>query len=323
MPTSSTPSQTNRCRRRRGRRDGDQRGGPGAVDAAPDVRRRPGRPGPGAVLGRHRRPAMAGHGHRRSTVGPWTASAPTWATSWAPGRSPLRRQHEWRTCSPNPECFVGTASRRCPATTAGSTPSGTTPDRCGSTTVRSAPSAWPGRASRRPRPRSSAGSSTSPRHSSYRLPELFADTGVLDRPAPYPASCRPQAWSSASAIALLSVTLGLDADVPGRTFTVRPNRFAPFGAVTLRGIRVGEYLVTVACSADGGVSVEGLPGGLHPPSVTCSGGRRECPGSAQAYPAGRPAARPRCQQCEPPEVGRLSSRTAGRTCALGEMASGQ
>jgi glycogen debranching enzyme len=93
----------------------------------------------------------------------------------------------------------------------------------------------------------------------YRFPELFADTGVLDRPAPYPASCRPQAWSSASAIALLSVTLGLDADVPGRTFTVRPNRFAPFGAVTLRGIRVGEHRVSVAVSGDGGVCVEGLP----------------------------------------------------------------
>ena len=49
--------------------------------------------------------------------------------------------------------------------------------------------------------------------SGYRWPELYSAEPVLGRPAPYPASCRPQAWAAASA-GLWSVPLGLRADLP-------------------------------------------------------------------------------------------------------------
>lgn len=96
----------------------------------------------------------------------------------------------------------------------------------------------------------------------YRLPELYADAGVLGRPVPYPAACRPQAWSAASAVALLTVALGLTVDVPTRSVTVRPPGTAPFGALTVAGIRVGDALVTVRVGRDGVVAVDGLPEGF-------------------------------------------------------------
>ena len=56
----------------------------------------------------------------------------------------------------------------------------------------------------------------------WRLPELFSGAGGASWPTPYPASCRPQAWSAAVAGALTQALLGLDADVPGGTVTVQP-----------------------------------------------------------------------------------------------------
>ena len=43
----------------------------------------------------------------------------------------------------------------------------------------------------------------------YRWPELYSGRPMMGRPAPYPASCRPQAWSAASAGVLVTVALGL------------------------------------------------------------------------------------------------------------------
>lgn len=93
----------------------------------------------------------------------------------------------------------------------------------------------------------------------YRFPELCSGTEVLGRPAPYPASCCPQAWSSASAVALLTVALGLEVDVPGRTVTVRPAPSLPFGPIRVQGLRIGGFTVDVAVDASGGVAVTGLP----------------------------------------------------------------
>ena len=54
-----------------------------------------------------------------------------------------------------------------------------------------------------------------------RLPELFSgDAGQW--PTPYPAACRPQAWSAAAAGALVQGLLGLEIDVPAGTVAVRP-----------------------------------------------------------------------------------------------------
>ena len=42
----------------------------------------------------------------------------------------------------------------------------------------------------------------------YRIPELYSGDAATDVPAPvpYPAACRPQGWSAASAIAVLSAS---------------------------------------------------------------------------------------------------------------------
>jgi glycogen debranching enzyme len=93
----------------------------------------------------------------------------------------------------------------------------------------------------------------------YRLPELFADSATLGQWAPYPASCRPQAWAAASAVAMLTVALGITVDVPGRRVQVRPPSPQPFGALTVKGLRVGEATISVTVDASGAVTVEGLP----------------------------------------------------------------
>ena len=60
----------------------------------------------------------------------------------------------------------------------------------------------------------------------YRLPELHSGDSAttLTRPIPYPAACRPQAWSAASAVAVLASALGLNADAPGGVLGVTPMR---------------------------------------------------------------------------------------------------
>ena len=64
-----------------------------------------------------------------------------------------------------------------------------------------------------------------------RMPELYSGEprGHLLRPVPYPAACRPQAWSAAAAVALVEATLGLCPDVPGGVLRVAPARPSPVG----------------------------------------------------------------------------------------------
>ena len=85
----------------------------------------------------------------------------------------------------------------------------------------------------------------------YRWPELYAGAGVLDRPVPYPASCRPQAWSTASAAVLVSVALGLEPDAPAGRLVLRPARPASYGQMTIRGLRFAGRSFGVSCAADG------------------------------------------------------------------------
>jgi glycogen debranching enzyme len=94
-------------------------------------------------------------------------------------------------------------------------------------------------------------------HFDFRLPELYGADPSIGKPAPYPASCRPQAWSAASAVAMVTTALGLEPDVPCGRLTVRPLRPSPFGALRVSGIRVGEHTVTVEVDSAGRVvSVE-------------------------------------------------------------------
>jgi glycogen debranching enzyme len=93
----------------------------------------------------------------------------------------------------------------------------------------------------------------------YRWPELYSGLPMLGRPSPYPASCRPQAWSAASAGALVTVALGLRADVPAGVLHVDPVLPLPFGAVQVEGLRWGGVPFSVSVSRDGEVEVAGVP----------------------------------------------------------------
>ncbi|HET6209094.1 MAG TPA: glycogen debranching N-terminal domain-containing protein [Jatrophihabitans sp.] len=94
----------------------------------------------------------------------------------------------------------------------------------------------------------------------YRLPELFggqpADpAALLPRPTPYPASCRPQAWSAASALAVLSAVLGPRPDAPAGRLAFRPLAGQPVGPVRVSGLRFAGRPLTVQLTADGRVEV--------------------------------------------------------------------
>jgi glycogen debranching enzyme len=98
----------------------------------------------------------------------------------------------------------------------------------------------------------------------FRLPELHAGDGrdVFSRPLPYPAACRPQAWSAAAAVALVHAVVGLHPDVPNGRVLLRPLAGAPLGAVSVRGLKVAGADVTVTVDQDGGARVSGLPSGM-------------------------------------------------------------
>ncbi|MEV6702095.1 glycogen debranching N-terminal domain-containing protein [Streptomyces sp. NPDC051453] len=85
-----------------------------------------------------------------------------------------------------------------------------------------------------------------------RLPELFAGTARSEssRPAPYPASCRPQAWAAAASVAVLQALLGLDADVPAGRMSIQPvaSGLLP---LTVTGLRVAGHELSVSVAADG------------------------------------------------------------------------
>jgi glycogen debranching enzyme len=93
----------------------------------------------------------------------------------------------------------------------------------------------------------------------YRWPELYASAGVLDRPVPYPASCRPQAWATASAAVLISVALGFEPDAPADRLTLRPARPAAYGQMTVRGLRFKGRSFGVRCAPDGSTELLDAP----------------------------------------------------------------
>ncbi len=88
-----------------------------------------------------------------------------------------------------------------------------------------------------------------------RLPELFAGVPVSSGlgPYPYPPSCRPQAWSAASSVAMLGAVLGLAPDVPNGVVDLCPMSPSPVGRLSVRGLRVGSHEIDVEVAADGRV----------------------------------------------------------------------
>jgi glycogen debranching enzyme len=91
-----------------------------------------------------------------------------------------------------------------------------------------------------------------------RLPELFAGHGSLvdSAPAPYPAACRPQAWSAASVVLLLQAALGLEADVPGGTLSLSPLAAHGIGPLSLSGLQVAGVPLSVRLDAEGRAYVD-------------------------------------------------------------------
>ncbi|MFI1161836.1 glycogen debranching N-terminal domain-containing protein [Streptomyces sioyaensis] len=95
----------------------------------------------------------------------------------------------------------------------------------------------------------------------YRLPELHAgeERRPRARPAPYPASCRPQAWAAAAGVSLLTSLLGLQPDLPAGRVRLRPLAASPVGALEVSGIRLGSSSVTVSVDGCGHGEIAGLP----------------------------------------------------------------
>lgn len=100
----------------------------------------------------------------------------------------------------------------------------------------------------------------------YRLPELHSGDarGAVPSVVPYPAACRPQAWSAASAVVLLMSVLGLDPDVPAGALRVRPAVPSPVGGLEVSGLRVAGGTLSVSIGPDGEVRALSVPAGLDP-----------------------------------------------------------
>ncbi len=76
---------------------------------------------------------------------------------------------------------------------------------------------------------------------------------------PYPASCRPQAWSAAAAVVITHAALGLYPDVPGGTVALRLMAGAPLGAVRADGFVVAGTPVSVSVDVSGAAEIDRLP----------------------------------------------------------------
>ncbi len=88
----------------------------------------------------------------------------------------------------------------------------------------------------------------------YRSPELHSGdpATVFGSPVPYPAACRPQAWSAASAVSVLASALGLRADAPGEVLGVSPG--TALGALSVSGLRFNGADVAITTNALGEVT---------------------------------------------------------------------
>lgn len=107
----------------------------------------------------------------------------------------------------------------------------------------------------------------------WRLPELYSGESRAAQPwpSPYPAACRPQAWSAAAAGAIIQALLGLDADVPGGTMTIAPPGDAtaaslagslmtgrPGGVLHVEGLVAGSETFSAGVDAAGHGYLRGL-----------------------------------------------------------------
>ncbi|MEN3537111.1 glycogen debranching N-terminal domain-containing protein [Microbispora sp. ZYX-F-249] len=99
-----------------------------------------------------------------------------------------------------------------------------------------------------------------------RLPELFCgfDRGEFDVPVPYPTSCSPQAWASATPVQLVRLLLRIDPWVPSGKVWIAPVLPEGFGDLRISGMPLAGTRVDLeAREGSGAVRVCGLPEGVR------------------------------------------------------------
>lgn len=108
-----------------------------------------------------------------------------------------------------------------------------------------------------------------------RLPELFGGhrRAPGDFPVPYPTACRPQAWAAGVPLAIATMCMGLQPDVPAGTITVNPTLPKALRRIELHGIPFPGGELSLTYGPDGarpltipdGLSLE-LPDAVFGPS---------------------------------------------------------
>jgi glycogen debranching enzyme len=99
-----------------------------------------------------------------------------------------------------------------------------------------------------------------------RLPELFCgfDRAEFPVPVPYPTSCSPQAWASATLIQLVRILLRMDPGVPVGKLWLSPVLPEGFGWLRISGMPLDGGRITVeAAEGNSTPIVTGLPDGVE------------------------------------------------------------
>jgi glycogen debranching enzyme len=97
-----------------------------------------------------------------------------------------------------------------------------------------------------------------------RLPELFCgfDRAEYPQPVPYPTSCSPQAWASATPVHLLRVLLRFDPCIPHGKVWLAPALPPELGDLRIDRFSLAGSSVSIHVS-DGRLEVTGLPPGVE------------------------------------------------------------
>jgi glycogen debranching enzyme len=101
-------------------------------------------------------------------------------------------------------------------------------------------------------------------HFGGRLPELFCgfDRGEFSEPVPYPTSCSPQAWASATPVQLVRTLLRFDPELPQDRLWVDPVLPPAFAPLRVEGVALGDGRVSVEVTG-AETLVEGVPSGVQ------------------------------------------------------------
>jgi glycogen debranching enzyme len=98
-----------------------------------------------------------------------------------------------------------------------------------------------------------------------RLPELFCgfDRATYGRPVPFPTSCSPQAWASATPVQMLRTLLRFDPDVPRRKAWLSPAMPVGFPDLTLHHLPLAGSWIELELVAGRVHRLDGAPADLE------------------------------------------------------------